>query len=167
MGAGGCGHQDPAQFFRRVPQFAAVAQVDRVALQPLHGLGDVHAAHGGHDDVLDITHGESIAGGLFPPDLVVQKITAGHPLRIDAQRPRDIPDDASTFSPISLSTCRSSPMILMPTGVLMPVESMSMTGLDGHGPGVGQAGKLDGLVQFIHQIVHGHAFAPFGFRFEQ
>jgi hypothetical protein len=37
--------------------------------------------------------GKSIAGGLIAPDLVIQKITAGHPFRIDAQRPRDIPDD--------------------------------------------------------------------------
>ena len=62
LGAGGRGHENAAQFFRRVAQFAAVAQIDRVALQSLHGLGDVHAADGGHDNVLDIAHGKPVAG---------------------------------------------------------------------------------------------------------
>ena len=42
-------------------------------------------------------------------------------------------------------------------GVRMPVESMSMPRLDGHGPGIGYAGELQGLVQLGDELVCGEA----------
>lgn len=40
------------------------------------------------------------------------------------------------------------------------------TGLDRHGPGIGDAGELQRLVHFRDQLVHGHAATPFRFRSE-
>jgi hypothetical protein len=60
---------------------------------------------------------------------------------------------------------RSLPKTLMPMGVRMPVDSMSVR-LDRHRPGIGDAGELQRLVHFGDQLVGRHARPPFGLRLE-
>ena len=66
VGPDGRGHQYPLEAFQVVPEFPVVPEVDRIALQPLHGVGDVHAADGGHDHLLDVGHGEAVPGDIHP-----------------------------------------------------------------------------------------------------
>ena len=48
------------QLLRRVAVFLRIAHIDRVALQPLDGLGDVHPAHSTGHDLLDIGNIEAV-----------------------------------------------------------------------------------------------------------
>ena len=64
LGPGGGGDQHPAQGRQVLPVILEVAQVHRVALQALHRVGEVHAPQGGEDDVLDVPHGQAVAGRL-------------------------------------------------------------------------------------------------------
>ena len=80
MGAQRGRNQDAPQLFRRVSEFGTIAHVHRITLQTLHRLGNIHAAHSGHDDVLDIADGEAIARRFLPFDLEVEEIAAGNPL---------------------------------------------------------------------------------------
>ncbi len=66
------------KFSRKVLE---IAQVDGIALQAFHRLGEVHAPQGGGDDILDVPHREAIAGGLTPVDVEIEIIAPGNPLR--------------------------------------------------------------------------------------
>ena len=70
-----------------------------------------------------------------------------------------------SFASFSISS-RSLPNTLMPIGVRMPVESMSMRALIGMVQELATPGNLQRLVQFGDQLVDGHAGSPFGFRLE-
>jgi hypothetical protein len=65
----------------------------------------------------------------------------------------------------SIST-RSVPKTLIPTGVRMPVDSMSMRALIGIVHELATPGELQRLVEFGDQLVGGQAGPPFAFRLE-
>ena len=89
MGAGRGRDQHPAQGLQVVAEVALVADVDRIALQSLDRLGDVHAADRRLDDVLHIADRQPVAGGGLAVDGVVEVVAADHPFGIGAQGSRD------------------------------------------------------------------------------
>jgi hypothetical protein len=66
------------------------------------------------------------------------KVRSGYALIV----PLIVRTDAAAFCAKSLSTFRSGPMILMPTGVLIPVESMLIRFSIGYGQALATPGKL-------------------------
>ena len=77
LGPGGGRDQHPAQGGQILPVVLKVAQVHRVALQALHGVAEVHAAERREDNVLDVPHGEAVAGRLLPLDVEIQVVAPG------------------------------------------------------------------------------------------
>ena len=81
----------------------------------------------------------------------------------------DVPDTVLMAASISRASCsmtlRSCPMTLTPTGVRMPVASMSMRA----SMGMVQAFETPGIAapgDRLDQLVDGHAGTPLGFRLQ-
>ena len=82
------GNQHTSELVWVVTQLRLVAQVDGVAFEALDGVGDVHAADGGHDHVLNIPHGQTVARGLPTVDDEVQVVSTEGLVGIRGERSR-------------------------------------------------------------------------------
>ena len=111
----------------RIAQLARIADVDRKAREAFDRLADVLAADRGADHVLHVGDRQPVARRRGAVDRHVEVAAAFEPLgerRGDARhvldRALDLPASRGR------SRARSGPETLMPTGLLMPVASMSM-----------------------------------------
>lgn len=120
------------QLFHRIADAARVAQVDKLALQALDRLRDVAAPDRGRDHLLDVVDVEAEPRGLTPLD-VNPDVAAGDDAlgerRARSRHPFHDPLDvaAEVFDDPEVR----GPAILIPTGVLIPVASISMRVLIG------------------------------------
>ena len=114
------------------------------------------------NDVLHVLHPEPEAGGGFAVDVEVQVAAAHHPLGVGREGSGQRLDHGlDLLRQIRSSRVRrSGPPILMPTGVLMPVESMSMRVLMGMVQALVRPGNLDGPVHLGDQVIARQAGAP-------
>lgn len=114
-----------------VPQFAAVAHVDRVAFAAFDGAVHGHAADGGfdlHEHVLDV---QTVAGDLGTVRDDVEGVAARDAFGIGAAGARDLLDHALELFADVVDRRQVGTEIFTPTGVRMPVLSMSMRALMG------------------------------------
>ncbi len=86
LDAGRCRDQYPFECFHIIPELTRVTQVDRVALQPFDGLGDVHAADGSLNDVLYRAHGKAVTGSVCTVDVKIEIVTTHRPVTIGRRR---------------------------------------------------------------------------------
>ena len=81
LGATGRGDEDTLEGGEIFPVVLEIADIDRITLQALHSLGNLHAAQGGEDDVLNFPDHEAITGGGLAVDNKVHVIAAQGPFR--------------------------------------------------------------------------------------
>ena len=155
MGAVGQGDQDPAQGREVVAVVALVADIDGITLQPFHALADVHAADGALDHVLDGAHREPVTGGGGAVDGEIEIVAAYHPFGVGAQGAGHGADHRLDLFAQAVEGVEVIAHDLDAHRGLDPGGEHVDPGLDGHGPGVGEAGKGDGGVEFGCELVHG------------
>ena len=162
MPATGTGYQDPFEGVEITAEIAVIADVDRIALEALNGLGDRHAAHRGLNDLLDIADVDAVAGRLQAVDLDIEIVAADHPLGDGREGPRHGPHHGLDL----LADAAQSRQIVAhdldaDRGLDAGREHID-AGLDRHGPGVGQTRKLDGAVEFVGELFNtdGHMLRP-------
>src|SRR5437868_10315245 len=80
LGTIGSGDHDATQFRKVVAQAAGVAHVDRVSFSALDCCGDLCAAHGRFDDLVDLRNAEVVASRCLAPNLIVDVVPACDPL---------------------------------------------------------------------------------------
>ena len=68
-------NQHSLQAIDVIAKFTAVAEVNGVTFQPLHGRADVHAANGGLDDILNVSNSETVTGRFLTVYFKVQIIS--------------------------------------------------------------------------------------------
>src|SRR4029450_870930 len=86
---------------RRAPG-AVIAHVHPEARTAFDRRRHVLAPDRGQDHVLDLLDGEPVAGELAPPQLEIHEVAAGHSLREDAPRARDVAKDRLEARPEGL-----------------------------------------------------------------
>ena len=148
-------HQDPLELIDVVPQLPRVAHIDWVALPALDGAGDVHAADGRLDHLLDLAHRQAVAGDGVAPDIDIHEKPSGHPLGVDAARAGHRLQE--TFDPNAqvLDGIQIGPENLdAHRGADAGAEHVD-PGADRHGPGILNPGKLHPPVHLLHQLVVG------------
>ena len=151
--AGGRGHDDLAQGAEVLAEIAAVAQVDRVALQALDRGGQRHAAQGDFQHVLHVAHGEAVAGDGVAVDVELDVVAAHGALGKRAERAGHAFDDRLDLRGDPLQFRQVRPGDLDADGRLDAGGQHVDAGLDRHGPGVVEAGELDGGVHRVGQFV--------------
>ena len=139
-------------------KLARIAHVDGVALAAFDGGGHRLAAERGRDR-LPARRRRSGRSGRAPPG---RARCPGSSRRSPARRRRwwcrGRSRTAASISRASRSSlARSGPNTLMPTGVRMPVDSMSMRALIGIVQALADAGELQRLVHLGDQLVRRHA----------
>ena len=75
------------QLGRIVALFAGKTHIDRVTLQPLHGLGDVDATDGSADHLVDILDIQPQPRGLLAPGIDLDIAAGADTLRVGGERP--------------------------------------------------------------------------------
>ena len=126
------GTSTDAEPLRRVAQLLRIADAHAVALAPLDRLRDRHAADRRRDHRLHVADVEAVARRRRAVDVDVQVVAGHRPLGEGAARAgHRLHRAARPRLPMRSSSARSGPKILMPTGVRMPVASMSMRPLIG------------------------------------
>jgi hypothetical protein len=109
------------------------------------------------DHVLDVADGQAVAGDGFAVDVEVEVVAAHDPLGVGAERALD------RRAPRPPPACRSLELGQVRAGDLDADRGLDAggehvdAGLDRHGPGVGQAGELDRLVELVGELLGGHA----------
>ena len=166
LGAGGGGDQDALEHLRFVAQLAGIAHVDGKALAPFDGAGDVLAADGGFDHVLDVAHREPIAGHGAAVDFEVVEVPAHHPLGVDVARAGDVLERPFHLFANFLDHLQVGAEDFDADRGADAGSQHVDAPLDGHGPGVGDAGNLQGGIHLIDELLRRHPGAPFAFRFE-
>jgi hypothetical protein len=136
-----------------VAHLARVAHVDGVARPPFDRPGHGLAADRRQDHHLRLVHGQAVTRQLIAPQVEIQEVAAGGPLREaaagfgkPAQRRFDLqphPLDDLEIGPENLDPDRG------PDAGVQHVE----TRLDRHRPGVGDPGELQAVVEIGDQIV--------------
>ena len=124
-------HDDLAQGFEVLAEVAVVAEVDSVALQALDRRGERHAAQGDFQDILHLADRKAVAGDVVAVDVELDVVAAHDALGVGAGGAGDLPHDRLDLRGDALQLREVGPATLMPTGVLMPVASMSMRVLMG------------------------------------
>jgi hypothetical protein len=97
----------------------------------------------------------------------IQVIASDRPLRECRRRAGNAAHDFFQVFTDALKRVEVRAGILMPTGVFMPVESISIRVLIGMVQALVKPGKFDRSVEFIDELFWRHAFSPFFLRFEQ
>ena len=122
----------PRETLGRVAQLLRIAHAHAVALAPLDGLRDRHPADRRRDHSLHVGDVHAVPRGRRAIDVDVQVVARLPPAR---RRRCACPGPSA---PLARPACRcarararSGPKILMPTGVRIPVASMSMRPLIG------------------------------------
>ena len=160
LGPGGSGDEHPAQGRQILPVILEVAQIHRVALQTLHGLGDIFAAQGAGNDLLDITHGQPVAGRLPALDDKVEIIAAGDPFGKGAGGAGHVLQDGFGLhrQPVQNFQVRSQEFNAH-RGLDAGGEHVDAD-LDGIAPGVGQPREFDRGVHLLDEALRGQARTP-------
>ena len=161
------GDQDRGEPLRIVAQLYRIPDAHAVALPPLHGLGDHHAAHRRCDHGLHVAHVEAVARRRCAVDVDVQVIPRHRPLRERAPGTPDHLDRAFDFlaQPLELGEIGSEDL-----------DSHWRTDaggehvdprLDRHRPRIGDAGEPNRRVHRRDQRVVGHPLPPCRLRLER
>ena len=148
-------HQDLAQPFDVVAQFAGITDIDGITGAAFDRGGDVLSADGRHDDVLRIRDGQAVARQLVPAQVKIDEIASGHPLGEHRAGARHIPQQR--FEPaadlLDFPEVRAEDL---------DADRRAHAGgqhvdarLDRHGPGVGHARNAHFLIQLADQLVPG------------
>ena len=165
----GAGRRDDGQrlqLLQRVAYHLRIAQVDRIALQPFHGLGDVHPADGNVDDLLHVADAQSQPSSGQAVDGNVHIAAAGHPFGINRSSARNGADDLFQALAHLLDRRRIGARDLDAERRLDAGRQHVDAVLDRHHPRVAQAGQFDDAVQLGDQISRGQARPPFRTRFQ-
>ena len=85
--------QRGAQHVEVVPQFARVAHVDRIALEPLDGPRNVRSANRRLHDIQNVACRQSVAGGALAIDLEIEVAATHHALGVGGTGARQRSDD--------------------------------------------------------------------------
>jgi hypothetical protein len=139
-----------------IAQLTGIAQIDGIALSPLHGPGDVFAPNCRFNDVLHISHREAVARRLCPPHLKVEIITARCPVVVRAAR-------AAQWAQHGLD-----PQAGLLDGLQIRAKDLDAqhaayacgqhlgARLDGHPEDIGHAGESERSVHLLEQFIPGH-----------
>ena len=156
-------HRDqdvPGDRLRVAAQVARIAQVDAVTLAAFHGSGDRLSAECGRDRVLHVADHQTVACERLAIRNHIEIVASDHAFRVGARRPGhglhdgfDLPRQLFHFRQVFSQDLDAD------RGPDSGREHVG-AGLDRHGPGVGNAGKLKSLVQFCDQPVDGQAGTP-------
>ena len=149
----GRGDDDLAQRAEVLAEIAAVAQVDAVALQALNGRGQRHAAQGDFQHVLDVGNVEAVAGDGIAVDVELDVVAAHGALGKSAQRARHGLHHRLDLRRHALQLRQVGAGDLDAHRRLDAGRQHVNAGLDGHRPGVVEAGELDGGVHRVAQLV--------------
>src|SRR5208337_1088472 len=142
------GDEDAAQGREVFPVILEIAQVDGVALQPLHRLGDILPSQGGGDDVLDVPHGEAVAGRFPAVNGEIEIITAGDPFRKGAGGLRQALENGFRVRGQAVEDLKVGAHDLKAHRGLDTGGQHVDADLDGIAPGIGQAGEFHRLIHF-------------------
>ena len=145
--------QHPLELLQIVAVIAGVAHVHAVAFRPLNGGGDVLPADSRHDNHLGVLDGQPVAGQLLSLEGEIHEVAAGHPLRIHAAGPGQRLDDLLELHADLLDLVELGPIDLDADGRAHAGREHVDPRLDGHGPGVGDAGNLHLGVELVDQLV--------------
>ena len=154
----GSRNKHSTQRFQIVSKRPPVPEIDRITLQALHRLCDVHPSNGGHDHVLDILYGKPVTSRLFTLDIDVQVIPAKGLVRIRGYRAGHLTQNTGNLRGQILKDLEIRPGNLDAHGGPDPRGEHIQANLDGalHG-GIGQPGELDRIVDGLVQFIRGHA----------
>src|SRR5229473_3187770 len=155
------GHQHVSRDRLRIAaQIARIAQIDAIALTTLYGRGNGLAAEGGRDGILHITDHETVARERFPVGYDVQIIAADDTFSKGARGARNRLHDGFDLTGKLLHLREVFSKNLDADRRTDSGRKHVGTCLDRHGPRVGDAGKLQRLVQLGDQAINGQAGPP-------
>ena len=166
MCAGRGHHWQVAQFFQRVAHILRVADIDRISLQPFHGLRHLHAAQREAHHFLHIGDVEREARRRQTVDIDDHVTARGDALGIHRSRAGHVLNHRFDLLADLLNGGQIRPRDFNADRGFNAGGQHVDAVFDRHHPGVGQAGNLDALVQFLFQFLDGHAFAPLLTRLE-
>ena len=158
-----------AQFFDIIALLARETQIDRVALQPLDGGGDIDAADCDSDHLVDVGYIQPKAGGGKAVGTDFDVAPAGNPFRVGGGRSRHAHDDPFEIFADALDNLQVRAGNLDANRRLDAGGKHVDARLDRHHPGVGDPGKINDPVQFVDDLVDRHARPPliFGMELDQ
>jgi hypothetical protein len=131
---------------------AQVAHVHRVALSAFHGGGHVLPADGVHHHHLRVVHAQAVAGKLVAAQVEVEEVAAGHTLGKDAARARHRGQHVLDAFADALDLLQAGAVDLDPDRRAHARGKHVDAVLDGHGPGVGDAGQAQRFVHLVDQF---------------
>ena len=108
-----------------VPEVRGVANLDWIAFAALHVLGDVVTADPGRDDALNIAYSQAVSRRFRSIHFDIDVETLRHTFGEDRPHFRQRAQICCIWPPSLLDALEVRPLDLMPTGVLIPVNSMS------------------------------------------
>jgi hypothetical protein len=159
---GGRRNEDACELVEVVAEVARVSGRRWYSVRGLRRRRDGLAADGGRDEELRVLDREPVAGERAPVEVEVDVVAAGGALGDDVPGAGDRWSSASMRVATSWITVRSGPSTLMPIGVRMPVDSMSMRFRIGIVQMFGMPGEAELRVHLVLQRLERHARPPLG-----
>ena len=151
---------------RIAAEVARIADADGVALAALDRGGHRLGAERHGDHVLHVADHQPIAGELRAVRIDVEVVAADHPLGVGAGRARHGAEDRLDLARELLDLGEVGAEHLDADRRADAGRQHVDARLDRHGPGIGDAGKLQRLVHLGDQLVDRHAGPPFALRLQ-